>query len=179
MNTWEQLANDLEISGGGDFVNPPKTGDDPMVLQYQSAESVPCEPHEMKPSNYDKTKYAFCRPNGKTSMYTFLSPVDGSIKVMRTPNAALVIACKDADIKPGEIFKLWRTGSDKDTRFHIERLTPEQVAAWVVENKAATAEADAMEGPKQSALPISEPEPAPLAKNAYKEPEVNPEDIPF
>lgn len=162
-NIYDNIESELEMQNMGGMIIL-KDGSE-EVLTFQNLESVPCTPNEMEP-NQSGEGYKFCRPNGKTAQYTFLSPLDGSMRVLRSASNGIFFSFKKANVLPDETVKLSRRGSgQKDTRYIIEKMTPEQVEAWKVEHKQATAEADAMDN---------------VASPATVNPEtVNPEDIPF
>lgn len=169
MSMYDDLGEEMGVQQqGGGFINL-KPGAEPTIAKFLKLESAECTDKEKEPSQYNQQQFAFCRPNGKTFVYTFESPVDNTVQIMRSHKNAIFWAFSNENVLPGETIKLRREGSgQKDTRYIIDRPSDEEVAEYVAQRKAD------IEAGDQAMAPIAEP--APEMQN---EENVNIDDIPW
>lgn len=177
MSNWKDTINQMGVESNGSFFSLPKSGADPIVVIYNGHNVVDCTAQEKEErQSADGRTYSFCRPNGKTTEYEFTSVIDGSTQILRSISVAFLIACDEYDVQPGETLKIWCTGSGKNTRFHIERVSDADVEKWRQEYVIKTAEANAMERPHTPSPKQAEVSQADVDAAATT-PDIN--DIPF
>lgn len=173
MSMYDDLQKEMGVKDNtGDFINL-KAGSAPVVAKFVKLESAPCTEKEMVKSSYGEG-YAFCRPNGRTFLYTFESVLNGGPQIMRSEKDTIFWAFQRANILPGDFVWLERTGTTKeDTRYVVKKLTEEAAKSWAESRKQEIAEAE------EAMAPIPAPTEQPPASLPNQDPAVNPSDIPF
>jgi len=168
---YDEISKEMGVQQqSGGFINL-KAGSEPTIAKFIKLESAECNEKEMEPSTFG-AGYAFCKPNGKTFVYTFESPVDNTIQIMRSHKDAIFWAFSNANIVPDEMIKIERKGSTKeDTRYLITRVDEKEVAAYV---EKRTAEIEAGE---EAMAPIEAP--AAAVDEAVSEEVFDIADMPF